>query len=156
MISNNFFAQLVPLCFFLGACGVVSEETPETLRLEEGKYVFPTVMADLGYEEPSSYDGLKEVSQCDLAKEKAVSNYNAYMAALGKSQNLTIGIIGKTQFVKTSWCHYDMGNSSNFVVITITGTEQQIARDKEAGRVTSGPMFITFFDKNTEIIKWSY
>ena len=145
---------LISLLF--ASCPLTANAGADPILIPSGNYVFPTTMSEMKYQEPSSYDGLKEVPQCDLANEKAVQNYNEYMIALGNAAEVRLDLIGETLFIKLSWCHYDVLKPTNFVVIAMTGTEQQVARDKEDGRISSGPMFITVFDKNSDIIKWSY
>lgn len=139
----------------LGACLFTSSAEANGIILPYGDYVFPTTMSELGYQEPINFDG-PDVQTCEIAKKDAIVNYNAYMEVLGRSQNVSMGIIGKSILVKMSWCHYDIENSKNFVVITMTGSEQQIERDKIDGRTSSGPIFITFFDGNGDILRWSY
>lgn len=141
---------------FLGACTMTGKASAETIHLKKGDYVFPTIMSKLDYQEPRSFEGLQKVPNCEIASEQAIQNYNSYMIALSEATDSKASLIGKTQFVKKSWCHYDLKNPKNFVVVTMTGNERQIALDREIGRVTSGPMFFTFFNEYNDIIKWSY
>lgn len=151
---SQFLFIIISLLF--ASCALTANAGEDPILTSNGNYVFPTTMSEIELQEPPSYDGLKEVPQCDLAKEKAVQNYNQYMSALGNVTDVKPDLIGETLFIKMSWCHYDVGNPSNFVVMAMTGTKQQVARDKEDGRISSGPMFITVFDENGDIIKWSY